>query len=135
MSLSSERTEGRISLTNLGGSLPADKDTTRSTASPRKRFVLSGHSAPLDPAIHAVRPDLADVALASQVFAPHYAKALPGRVSSDAAIYSKPDKLSFELARVEKGEVIDLFDFNGGWAWVRASTAIGYISADAIEAA
>src|SRR4051794_11230270 len=45
-----------------------------SSCNTAERFTLSGPSIVLDPAIHAYRNDLADVALAGQLFAPHYAR-------------------------------------------------------------
>ncbi len=114
------------------GSLPADHDTTPHAASLRKRFVLAGHSAAIDPRIHAVRGDLADVELASQVFAPHYAKALPCRVLVDTAIHVKPNIDSERVDHLVEGDAVDLFDVSGGWSWVRTSKAVGYVRADYI---
>lgn len=121
-------------MTNLDGSLPADHDTTARTASLRKRFVLSGHSAPIDPAIQAVRGDLADVELASKVFAPHYAKGLPCRALADTNVYAKPNVEAPSVDILLTGELADLFDVNGGWSWVRTSKAVGYVRADCIVA-
>lgn len=135
MSLSGERTKGQIFLTNSGGSLPADHDTTPRAASLRKRFVLSGHSATIDPAIHAVRGDLADVELASQVFAPHYAKALVCRVLVETNVFAKPNDEAARVDHLLKGDAVDLFDVNGGWSWIRTSKAVGYVHADCIVAA
>ena len=96
-------------------------------ASPRKRFTLIGHSAVLDPAVHAVRDDLADVELADRVFAPHYTRAIAYRVVKAASVHAQPNAESKIIAEVDGGNVIDLFDISGGWAWVRVTTGIGYI--------
>ena len=114
--------------------MPADHDTKPREASRRKRFVLSGHSSVIDPLIHAVRGDLADVELASQVFAPHYAKALPSRVVDDADVHRKPDVDSDKVDRLAKDQRVDLFDVNGDWGWVRTSKAVGYVHADSVIA-
>ena len=39
----------------------------------RDRFGLTGTSQAYDPRVTAIRPDLADIAVAGQHFAPHYA--------------------------------------------------------------
>ena len=115
--------------------MPADHDTTARRASQRKRFILTGHSAPIDPAIQAVRGDLADVELASQVFAPHYAKALPCHALADADILAKPQTDSARVDQLVKGDAVDLFDVSGGWGWVRTPKAVGYVRADRIAPA
>ena len=53
-----------------------------------ERFHLTGPSLALDPRIHAYRNDIADIALAGQIFAPHYAarcRALRARAADGAA--------------------------------------------------
>jgi hypothetical protein len=125
--------KGQISLTNSGGSLPTDQDLTARAAPPRKRFHLSGHSATLDPAVHAVRGDLADVELADRVFAPHYAKAMPRTLVGTTSLHMKPN--GDVVAELTAGTSVDLFDISGGWAWVRSASGIGYVLADALAPA
>jgi hypothetical protein len=102
---------------------------TALAAPPRKTFVLSGHSATLDPSIHAVRDDLADVELADRVFAPHYARAMAYRVVTAATTHTKPNGDAAVVDSVEVGAVLDLFDLSAGWGWVRTGKGIGYIPA------
>jgi hypothetical protein len=127
--------KGQISLTNSGGSSPTDQDLTARAAPPRKRFHLSGHSATLDPTVHAVRGDLADVELADRVFAPHYAKAMPRSLAVKTVLHAKPSAESDVVAHLETGASVDLFDVSGGWAWVRSASGMGYVPADTLAPA
>jgi hypothetical protein len=108
---------------------------TARAAPPRKRFVLSGHSAPLNPTIHAVRGDLADVELADRVFAPHYAKAMRYRTTATTTVHAKPNSESDEVDVLADGDALDLFDLSAGWGWVRTAKGIGYVRADRIAPA
>lgn len=85
--------------------------------------------------MQAVRGDLADVELASEVFAPHYARALQCSVIADATVYLKPDHSSPVLGHLTVGDVVELFDINGGWGWVKTSKVVGYLRADCVETA
>ena len=51
-----------------------------SSSSTDEWFRLTGPSVTLDPRIHAYRDDIADIALAGQVLAPHYARAAGARL-------------------------------------------------------
>lgn len=79
-----------------------------------------------------MRGDLADVELASKVFAPHYAKALSCRAAADAGVHAKPHADSEQVDHLTKGDAVDLFDVNGGWSWVRTAKAVGYVRAETI---
>src|SRR4051812_19740025 len=80
MSLSPRLRPGRSSLkasnaiSNRNAPPTSPPKTADSSSSTAERFTLAGPSIVLDPAIHAYRNDLADVALAGQLFAPHYAR-------------------------------------------------------------
>jgi len=81
-----------------------------------------------------VRDDLADVALANEVFAPHYVRGLM-RVLGDAVdIHVSPRIDSDKIGHLPAGDNVDVFDVSGGWAWVRSSFGPGYISAAALAA-
>ena len=122
-------------MTNSGGSLPTDHNITAPAAPPRKRFVLSGHSAPLDPTKHAVRNDLADIALADRVFAPHYAEAMAYRTVAAVSIHAKPNAETDIVDTLAVGNSLDLFDISAGWGWVRTEKAIGYVRIESIAPA
>ena len=65
------------------------KATHDRTSQPSRRaFALTGPSVTLDPRTHAVRGDLADVRLAEQVFAPHYAAPLKARALHAISLFS-----------------------------------------------
>ena len=51
----------------------------------RGRFGLTGTSQAFDPRIVAIRPDLADIAVAGTYFAPHYAAPMMGSGTLPAA--------------------------------------------------
>jgi len=94
---------------------------------------LSGPSAPLDPAHDAYRPDLADVALASTHFAPHYVKPVTRSVSAGPLFQKAVD--SDVVASLDECEEFALLDITGGWAWgYRLSDhLVGYIQADRLQ--
>jgi NlpC/P60 family/Bacterial dipeptidyl-peptidase Sh3 domain len=99
----------------------------------RSSFRLSGHSMTFDLRRHALRGDLADVSLAGQTFAPHYAEASPRECALPfVAMYNKPsgDQVSELLA----GEAFALLDISGGWAWGYSTHDhyVGYVKADAL---
>lgn len=103
-----------------------------SSCSTAEHFRLAGPSLPLDPRLHAFRRDLADIRLAGQVIAPHYASPvvraggaqhIPIRTdaSQDAAI----------LSELLPGESFAVLEYAGGWAWGYCVTnpLVGYVEA------
>ncbi len=99
----------------------------------RSSFRLSGHSMSFDLRRHALRGDLADVALAGLTFAPHYVEAVLRECALPfSAMYSKPggDQVSELLA----GEAFGLLDISGGWAWGYSihDHYVGYVRDDAL---
>lgn len=108
----------------------ATEDSSSSTA---ERFTLSGPSILLDPRIHAYRSDLADIALAGQLFAPHYVRPVTRLCGAAAAdVFAEPDAESELRYRMEPGEEFALLDITGQWAWGyrRADHLVGYVLAD-----
>lgn len=92
----------------------------------------------LDRRINAVRGDVADIALAGTLFAPHYACPM----SRNCAVPSTPvrERPSDDAARVSEllyGEAFEVLDLNGGWAWgyCRADHYVGYVRQDALTTA
>ena len=84
---------------------------------------------------HALRGDLADVALAGKTFAPHYAEAVTRAcIPRFAAMYDKPGgEQSSELLQ---GDGFGLLDISGGWAWGYSlhDHYVGYVKADTLGA-
>jgi NlpC/P60 family/Bacterial dipeptidyl-peptidase Sh3 domain len=99
----------------------------------RSSFRLSGHSMTFDPRRHALRGDLADVALAGQTFAPHYAEAVLRECALPyVAMYDKPG--GNQVSELLQGETFGLLDITGGWAWGYSihDHYVGYVNADAL---
>jgi hypothetical protein len=86
----------------------------------------------MDPTVHAVRGDLADVDLADKVFAPHYARSTPYRAVTATAISAKPTTDAPDAGHLLVGDVFNVLDFSGGWAWGRTAFAVGYVPENAI---
>ncbi|WP_246848268.1 SH3 domain-containing protein [Sphingomonas beigongshangi] len=104
--------------------------------SARKAFALTGRSVVLDPRTHAVRGDLADVRLADQVFAPHYAAALPTVVTSQATLYGDRTR-SEPIGEMKAGEAFEVLELAGDHAWGRAPATglVGYVDRTLLDAA
>ncbi|HEX8382488.1 MAG TPA: SH3 domain-containing protein [Sphingomonas sp.] len=102
----------------------------------RRRFALTGRSVQLDPLVHAVRRDLADVRLADRVFAPHYAAPAPHRLARTAALRSGRQTDSTPLADLAAGDMFEVLEFAGDHAWGIAPgvALVGYVDTDALEA-
>jgi len=98
-------------------------------------FRLTGPSLTLDPRIHAYRDDIADIGLAGQVLAPHYARPLVrGCGSRPATIHASPDEQSAAITELLPGEEFAVLEYAGGWAWgyARADHVTGYVEAIAL---
>jgi cell wall-associated NlpC family hydrolase len=92
----------------------------RSATSPgaRRQLRLDGVSRPHDPRVHAIRPDLADVALADMCFAPHYAKAIERCCTAASVVLrSKPGAEEGAISELLYGEAFHMLDARADWAW------------------
>jgi hypothetical protein len=99
------------------------------------RFHLDGPTVRLDRRIHAVRKDIADIALAGRLFAPHYARALEAScVVPSAMVHAAPDSGAEAVSQLLLGEAFAVLDIASGWAWgySRHDHYVGYISAEAL---
>ncbi len=105
-------------------------------AGARQSFALVGRSHVLDPTRHAVRKDLADVRLADQVFAPHYAAPLPRQLIAATGLRAERASDSPQLASLAVGDRFDLLDVTGDSAWGVApdSGLVGYVDAATLGA-
>lgn len=111
--------------------------TTSARVSPRsaERFRLSGPSVILDPRIHAVRRDIADISLADRVFAPHYAAPETCACAAvSAMLRGTPDDNAVAVSQLVLGESFAIVDQSGGWAWGYGlhDRYVGYLRADAL---
>ena len=84
-----------------------------------------------------MRGDLADVRLAEQVFAPHYAAPMPRRVATAVDLRVARDPGSPTLATLAAGDLFEVLDLIGEAAWgvAPALTLVGYIPAASLAAA
>ena len=99
-----------------GAGEPANGASSSSTA---ERFRLTGPSLTLDPRIHAYRDDIADIGLAGQVFAPHYARPLVRGCGSRAGVRARrrPTTTAEAVTELLPGEDFAVLEYAGGWAW------------------
>jgi len=102
----------------------------------RSRFGLAGVSQDYDPRTVAIRPDLADIAVAGQHFAPHYAAPMMRSVTAATPLRNAASADADVLAQLLPGEGFALLDLTGGTAWGYrlADHLVGYCPAAALGA-
>ncbi len=108
---------------------PGTADSSFSTSD---RFHLIGPTVPLDARIHAYRDDLADIALAGRVLAPHYARPLPRACGSrHTPVWPGPRAEGDAVSDLLPGEEFQVLEYAGGWAWgyCRGDHVVGYVEA------
>ena len=104
-------------------------------AGARIRFALDGVSRTHDPRTVAIRPDLADIAVAGTHFAPHYAAPLPRRVTGGpVALRTTPADDAEVVTTLADGAGFALLDTTGGWSWGYADDGhlVGYLPAGSL---
>lgn len=116
---------------------PPEGSGARGDSSSRtdERFRLTGPSLTLDPLIHAYRKDIADIGLAGQIFAPHYARPLIRECGADPApVRVTPAAGSEPIADLAPGDAFAVLEYAGGWAWgyVLATHRVGYVEGGAL---
>jgi NlpC/P60 family/Bacterial dipeptidyl-peptidase Sh3 domain len=102
----------------------------------RTRFRLRGRSAVLDKRIHAIRSDLADVALAGVLFSAHYAKAAEMSCVAPGAPVRAAKSLSAEcVTQLLRGEIFHVLDVNAEWVWgfCGHDGYVGYVQREALD--
>ena len=96
-------------------------------------FALAGVSSLPDPTTHAYRKDLADVALAGQVIASHYAEPLVRHLIAAAPLLPEPADEGEAITQLSAGDAIRMLDNSRGWAWAYGPDGrVGYIRAGAV---
>ena len=106
-----------------------------SSSSTGEHFRLTGPSLPLDSRIHAFRRDLADIDLAGQIIAPHYARRLLRSCGSRAAfVWPNPKTEGDAVSELLPGEDFAVLEYAGGWAWGYGAGdhVVGYVEAIAL---
>lgn len=98
---------------------------------PATAFHLDGPTRRLDARVNAYRRDIADVALAGTLFAPHYAAPLAMMASASAMMRSAGNHQSEAVSQILPGEDFAVLDLSGGWAWgfSRHDHYVGYLPA------
>lgn len=90
----------------------------------------------LDPRLTAARPDLAAKALRGTINAARYAEAAPRRVVEPAVALRKAPESGRSLeTELVFGEIFDVYEFHGGWAWgqARRDGYVGYVPEKALS--
>jgi hypothetical protein len=106
-----------------------------SSSSTGDRFELARSSGGLDPRTHAYRSDIADIALAGRIIAPHYARPLiracgPHAIDLHETAKDEADAVSELLP----GEEFAVLEYSGGraWGYAVADHRVGYVEAIAL---
>lgn len=103
-----------------------------SYSSTERRISLEGPSIRLDPRLHAWRNDIADIALAGRLFAPHYAAPLLRACGMiPALVLPEPADGAEAVSELLPGEGFAVLDLTAGWAWgyCLADQRVGYVEA------
>ncbi|MGZ8346599.1 MAG: C40 family peptidase [Allosphingosinicella sp.] len=104
-------------------------DSSSSTA---EVYRLTGTSLPLDPRLNAFRRDIADVALAGRIIAPHYARPVVRSCGALANfVRQSPHAEGEPVSELLPGERFAVLEYAGGWAWgyCLADHVVGYVEA------
>ncbi|HRN87075.1 NlpC/P60 family protein [Hyphomicrobium sp.] len=105
--------------------IPAPSPETSDTPAPPK----------LDPRRHAVRADLAAVALRGQVVSPRYSAGVVRQVTrASVPLRREPNPTSGLDTEALFGERVTVYDENEGWAWAQLARDryVGYIPSSAL---
>lgn len=104
----------------------------------RARFGLTGRSRAIDARQDAARRDIADIALAGRLFAPHYAVPLIRSCGlAGADLRAHPDPEAPRQSQLLPGEEFAVVDLSGGWAWGYGvhDHYVGYVEAERLTPA
>ena len=101
----------------------------------RAAFHLDGPTRALDARVNAFRGDIADIALAGTLFAPHYASPLARVATSTTMIRTVPGHHAEASSQLLPGEGFAVLDLSGGWAWgqIGEDGLVGYVPAAALH--
>lgn len=102
----------------------------------RARFSLHGPEEDFDPRVTAYRSDLADIALAGKLFAPHYSVPVPMRCTARQAMIRKQGGANYQaISELLFGEEFHILDVAGDWAWgfCTHDNYVGYVPVSALQ--
>jgi len=110
-------------------------DRRRRSPTSADGFALAGPSSLPDPRFHAYRKDLADIALAGQVIASHYAEPALRAVKSAGPLLADPGTGAEAVGEVTPGDSFEMLDDSLGWAWGYAGKErrVGYLPSAAVS--
>ena len=113
---------------------PSGRSSAPPTRTSAESFSLSGPTELPDPATHAYRADLADVALAGRLIASHYAKPLQRTIAAATELRRAPAQDGEVVGQLDPGDTFDLLDDSVGWAWGYAGDdrLVGYVPSEAL---
>jgi len=96
--------------------------------------VLTGPSRTLDHRQNAARRDLADIAVAGEWFAPHYAVPQPKSCGVGGADILSADSKGTRISQLLPGERFAVLERSGDWAWGYSEhdRYVGYVRANAL---
>lgn len=89
----------------------------------------------LDRRVNAVRGDIADIALAGRIFAPHYASPLDRAcIAASTPVRAAASDEAEMTSELLQGETFRVLDISGGWAWGYCAHDhyVGYVREDAL---
>jgi hypothetical protein len=114
------------------GQSSAKRPPTRTSA---ESFSLTGRSNPPDPEFNAYRKDLADLELAGEVIASHYAVPVQRYVGFATELRRGASENAEVIRELEAGEPFAMLDDSVGWAWGYAGPErrVGYVQSDALS--
>jgi len=101
---------------------------------PCTAFNLDGPTRKLDGRVNAYRADIADVALAGTLFAPHYAAPLIQSAAATVMMRAAPVTSAEAVSQLLPGENFAVLDMVGGWAWGYSEHDhyVGYVESSAL---
>ncbi len=92
----------------------------------------------LDPRLHAIRPDLADIRLKGRVEAARFVEGTPRRVVAASAPIKRTPRSDAGLeSEALRGETVTVFEDGAeGWSWgqLKTDSYVGYVPTDALSA-
>jgi hypothetical protein len=121
--------------TATGHPQPTGRSSDRQPSPISAEFELAAASNLPDPATHAYRKDLADIALAGQVIASHYAEPLRRSIASAVPLRVAASDDAEIIRELEPGDTFAMLDNSVGWAWGYGGPdrLVGYVRAEAIQ--
>ncbi len=115
--------------------LKLDAPTASGPVGERMRFALHGVERPYDRRITPHRGDLADISLAGELFAPHYAEPVLMRCAdAHVPLFAGYDERSEAMSELLMGEDFAMLDKTGdvAWGYCLADNYVGYVRASAL---